>query len=59
MATGELLTPAKTAQRLRVSRQTVLQLARARELPPVLVTRQLVRFRPADVDRFVRERVAS
>ncbi len=59
VASRDLLTPAETAQRLQVSRQTVLRLARARELPPVLVTRQLVRFRPADVERFVRGRVAS
>jgi len=54
-----LLTPDETAEHLSVSRKTVLRLADRKELPAVRLSRRLVRFRPADVDTFVRRKVAS
>ncbi len=53
-AKKDLLTAAETARRLRLSVPHVYTLAAAGTLPSIKLGRA-VRFRPADVDRFIRD----
>jgi excisionase family DNA binding protein len=55
--TDRLLTAEDVAQRLKVSKQHVYNLAACGELPSIKLGgfRSAVRFDPKDVDRFIRE----